>query len=168
MTSVLAIAAIYGVGHLLVYVSVLRRLPAFRRERVIFLYHAISFVGVAAALAVVLSLSVDRDVRPAAALVLAVHAMYSLTFLELWSLSEGGYSLAILRRAASRPGAVEVSSLLGLETVGLRKRTVRLQHLADLGLIERLGATWRLTSRGRAAAAAVKTVSWLVGAPRCG
>ena len=169
MSAILAIGALYELGHLIVYLVFVRRQPAFRRERVIFLYHAASFLAVAAVLAFVLALTGGAAaLLPAAAIVLAVHGMYSLTFLELWSLSEGGYSLAILRRAADGPEAVELASLLGLAAVGIQKRTVRLQHLADLGLVDQLGPAWRLTARGRLATSAIKAVSWLAGVRRRG
>ena len=37
---------LYMAAHLLLYFAVLRHLPAFRTERTIFLYHAVSAVGV--------------------------------------------------------------------------------------------------------------------------
>jgi hypothetical protein len=168
MSAVLTIAGLYGIGHLSAYLIFLRHRPAFRRERTIFLYHAVSFLGVMAMTALMLAQTREPGVAAVAAIILSVHGIYSLSFLELWSLAEGGYSLTILRRAAARRQAVDPPSLAALESVGVTKRAARLQQLADLGLVERRGPTWSLTSRGRFAAAAVKAVSWLVRVQRRG
>ena len=90
--------ALYLAAHLLLYVAVLRHLPAFRREQTIFAYHALSAVLVTASAVVVpLALGTGFDAEWFVAVV-ALHGIYSVSFLELWSLAEGGYSLQILER----------------------------------------------------------------------
>ena len=83
-------------AHLVLYFAVLRHLPAFRTERTIFLYHALSALGVS--LVAIASLFVpgsEADLAWVVA-VIALHGIYSTTFLEVWSLAEGGFSLQIV------------------------------------------------------------------------
>src|SRR5207248_3861685 len=84
----------YVAAHFGLYALVLRRLPRFIEERVIFAYHAVSAV-VLTVLAPGLWLVGVIDFATLVGLV-SLHGLYSMSFLELWSLSQGGYSLQIL------------------------------------------------------------------------
>ena len=152
---------IYTVVHVGVYLGVLRRRPAFEREMVVFLYHALSFVGLAAVTGAVLLLP-DGPSDVAAALGgLAMHGIYSTSFLELWSLAQGGYSLQILdavgRLGASGDG-VDRTVLRG---IGEAKRVGRLDGLGRLGLVRRSGREASLTHVGRLVAAFLALIVWL-------
>jgi hypothetical protein len=158
----------YAVVHVVAYFAVLRRRPEFRRERTVFLYHTGSFVALTSALAIALPATGDARALAAATTIVALHAIYSLSFLELWSLSEGGYSLSILRYAAARPHPVSREELLALSAIGVDKREARLGHLVALGLVERAAGTCRLTWRGRVVAAMLRTIRWLANVKRIG
>ena len=87
----------YVFFHFLSYAVWFRHWRAFGSEKTIFLYHAVSFAGaVSSVLAASWFLCPPgggwRWVTGAAGL----HGIYSLSFLELWALSDGGYSLRIL------------------------------------------------------------------------
>ena len=60
-------------------------------------------------------------------------AVYSLSFLELWSLTEGSYSLQLLNAIDS--GSPERVQELGT-AVGLDKQTNRLRGIVRLGLVK--------------------------------
>jgi hypothetical protein len=100
-----------------------------------------------------------------AAALLSLHGLYSLSFLELWSLAEGGYSLSILThidRGAGR-ALVEVSAL---KEIGGSKKQSRLLDLKRLGLVERADERLRLTRRGQLVAAVLAGLAWLANLRR--
>ena len=86
---------------------------------------------------------------------MSLHGLYSLTFLWLWSATEGSYSLAILRTIAAgqgRPAAlVETFARLGAD-----KRKARLCSLQRLKLIRRTGGVYTLTASGYMAAKGIR------------
>jgi hypothetical protein len=143
--------------HFGVYAVVLRFLPAFRRESVIFAYQAGSF----ASLMLVAVAGAIHAAGPVAfalsALLISLHGIYSLSFLELWALSEGGYSLRLLHlidRGAMEPGKPD-------RELGAAKLAKRLGALGDLGLIRVTAGQNRLTWPGRCAAAFFAGILWL-------
>jgi hypothetical protein len=140
------------------YFAVLRRTAWCTRERGVFLYHALSALGftVAAGAAWLWLPALEVDFALAVGTVL-LHGIYSTSFLESWSLAQGGYSLQILRSVAAAEAAGRPVDLVGLEQIGAGKQAVRLSGLAGLGLIARRGGAIGLTRRGR-------TVAGLLGA----
>jgi hypothetical protein len=159
--SALASAAAYLACHLVLYALFLRHVRAFSREPVIFLYHLASVVGTVLVLGTLLIVGPDGGPSLAAAVgIVALHGIYSTSFLELWSLSEGGYSLAILghvedRRARGLPVLVE-----GLRDIGRSKQSARLDGIERLGLVRRAGGRVSLTPTGRLVAAGLAVVAW--------
>jgi hypothetical protein len=153
--------ALYIAAHLVLYFAVLRHLPAFRSERAIFLYHALSAVGVS--LVVVASLFVpgsDADLEWVVA-VIALHGVYSTTFLEVWSLAEGGYSLQILEqleRAERRGQGLDAEAL---RAIGAAKQGNRLAGLASIGLVRQQAGRVSLTPAGRVVASCFALLAWL-------
>jgi len=72
-------------------------------EKGIFRLHLFSAVPLAlVAFALVMSGAIETQ-WPVVLGALSVHGIYSVSFLELWSLSQGGYSLSIVERAAEAP-----------------------------------------------------------------
>jgi hypothetical protein len=156
--------AVYIAAHLLLYFVVLRHLPAFRTERTIFLYHAISAVAVS--MVVFLSLFVPdsgTDFEWMVA-VIALHGVYSVSFLEVWSLAEGGYSLQILEHLQGAERRGEPSDTEQLRAIGIAKQGNRLDGLASLGLVQQESGTVSLTAAGRAVASCFVLLGWLTNA----
>ena len=152
---------IYLFAHLLLYFAVLRRLPAFRAERTIFLYHAISAVAVS--LVVVASWFVPGsgvDVEWVVA-VIAMHGIYSVSFLELWSLADGGYSLQILEHVLRAERRGEQPDADALRAIGIAKQGDRLAGLASIGFVQQQGGRLSLTPKGRMAASILALLAWL-------
>ena len=138
---------LWTLGHFILFVVVLRHARAFHAERTIFLYHALS-AAVAAIVAAAIVMW-DWELRAGAVGLMTIHAIYSLSFLELWSLSEGGYSLAILRElsGAGRPVGVKGDPM---QALGGRKVRSRIESLGRLGLVRTAGDRIELTGLGRA------------------
>jgi hypothetical protein len=144
--------AVYGAAHLLLYVAALRTLPAFRRERSIFAYHAISALGVTLAAVVgAVAAGSDADIYWVIA-VIALHGIYSTSFLEIWSLAEGGYSLQILELLARADRGGERVDVEALRAIGVAKQSNRLAGLVGIGLVRHEGSHVVLTGFGRAVA----------------
>jgi hypothetical protein len=90
---------------------------------------------------------------PVAVGMAAIHGIYSLSTLELWSLSEGSYSLSMLARLAQEPMSAE--KLVSLfRAPGDQKKSARLEALKSSGQIT-IGENVALTNRGRRMALAL-------------
>jgi hypothetical protein len=148
--------------HFLLYVAVLRGSRRWRSERGIFRYHVLSagFVTVAV---VVLSLLSERIGVAVASIVIVVslHGIYSLSFLELWSLAEGGYSLSILRQCALKGTLTELTGLLELRQLGESKAEARLTGLQRIGLVRKQSDLFVLSRNGRIAALGLRALRWI-------
>jgi hypothetical protein len=156
--------AIYLAAHLLLYIAVLRHRPAFRREKVIFAYHALSAAGVTLAVLIEpLVLGTPYDFQWIVAVV-GLHGIYSTSFLELWSLAEGGFSLQILERLDRAERRGEPADIEALRAIGIAKQGDRLTGLASIGLVRQEGARVELTAAGRLLAAAFVLLAVLTNA----
>jgi hypothetical protein len=154
-------AAAYLLAHLALYALVLRNLRPFSREPVIFLYHLASVAGTVLVLGALLLAGPDDGVSLAAAVgVVALHGIYSTSFLELWSLSEGGYSLAIMAHVEERRSRGLPVVLEGLRDIGRSKQSARLGGIERLGLVRRAGGRVSLTPAGSVVAAGLAVVAW--------
>jgi hypothetical protein len=151
----------YLVLHVLLYVFVFRGQAVFQSERGIFLYHfgsAMAFTLVAFAIA----FTHFTDATFAIAIGLsAIHSIYSISFLELWTLAEGSYSMSILTAIASQ-GMVSRNRLIdAFARLGDAKKVNRLSVLSTLSLACREGGHWRLSARGQMLANALNVLVWL-------
>jgi hypothetical protein len=150
---VLTAFAVYLVAHLAAYVAWLRRLAPLRTEKGIFLYHFGS--AVTAGVVAVVAAFMDPAAFGVAGcvLVLSAHGIYSLSFLELWSLAQGGYSLSIIAGIAQAEAAGTEPDFSGLAAIGAAKQADRVAALERLGLVSKAGEHISLTPRGSAIAA---------------
>jgi hypothetical protein len=158
--------AAYLACHLLAYAAVFRRVAWLRTERGIFLLHAVSFLafGCGLALQALLGGGAPGLAAPHLVLALSLHGIYSLSFLELWSLTQGSYSLAILALVARSRTAATPQALASLGAIGPMKKSARAGGLASLGLLRQSpggGAT--LTPAGAAVARLVRALLWFSG-----
>ena len=118
------VALVWLACHFLIYAAVLRDMPLFQTERGIFLYHLTSAAVFMAAALVILPIRRDGEAFSVASALVAAHGIYSISFLELWSLAQGSYSLSIMGRGRSdrsRPGPSLLTAFPGLVT---RKRRI--------------------------------------------
>lgn len=143
----LAIAAYLAV-HFAVYVLVLRHRAGLRSEKGIFLYHFVSAVVAALAGTVFAVLEPEQFGLSGLVLVLSLHGIYSLSFLELWSLAQGGYSLSILAEVSQAEASGREPDFSGLAAIGQAKQTDRIAALEKLGLVSGTQGRIALTARG--------------------
>jgi hypothetical protein len=152
---------LYLAAHLLLYVVVLRHRPAFRSERTIFLYHAVSAILVTlAAILGPLLMGAGLDFEWIVAVV-ALHGIYSVSFLELWSLAEGGYSLQILERLDRAERQGQRVDLEELRAIGAAKQSNRLAGLTSAGLVQQQGGRVELTGAGQVVGSLFALLAWL-------
>jgi DNA-binding HxlR family transcriptional regulator len=120
----------------------------FRSEKGILKLHVVSFIALNTFL--ILQLIIESsDVNLALLMVgFAGHAILSLSYLEIWSLLQGGYSVQIM--SALRDSARTEDELKTIfAKIGDEKRTARLNSLHKLGLIKHTGESVLLTPKGR-------------------
>jgi hypothetical protein len=156
MSGASIIASAWCVVHLGFFLSQ-RGTGLLRSERRIFLFHLASFAGLVATM-----IALPSD-RPWIAVMSAIslHGIYSLTFLEFWSLAEGGYTILLLQ--ALSIGAVDSDRLVReLAAIGDRKRETRIDALTRLRLIsiEKDGVVG-LTGFGLIATRLLGALRWL-------
>jgi hypothetical protein len=145
----------YLTVHLLAYICLLRHLRVLKTERGILLYHLSSAAAaVCVACAYILSTPTAAPLTVIAGIA-AAHAIYSLSFLEVWVLSEGGYSLRILAEIARTDGASRQAIEQHFASLSKTKKAGRLDSLTSLGLVVLRGSQFHLTNKGRRAAAIV-------------
>jgi len=148
----LLLALLWCAGQLALF-AILRMLHPIRNERAIFLLHVAAFVS----FAIICAAAYVRYPGLSATVVvgaLSLNAIYCLSFLELWSLAEGGYSISMLKSLKTGPKA---RALVAEEAaaIGDRKRDNRIAALQNLGLVGKVNGTFTLTPRGQLVASAV-------------
>jgi hypothetical protein len=151
----------YLAFHFLSYFSYFKNLQAMRTEIGILLFHFLSFfvvVGVAYWLASPQGVAYAMTVALTAG---AAHGIYSLSFLELWSLAEGSYSLQILRAIETQQLQSSEAVVALLSDVGERKKNQRLGSLEALNLVSRDGNVLELTAAGRLISRSLRAIRWL-------
>jgi hypothetical protein len=147
--------------HFLIYVALLRNVPLFHTERGIFLYHLASVaVFVAAALAIFF-IRRDGEAFSVASALVAAHGIYSISFLELWSLAQGSYSLSIMGqgRVDTIPSRAELVD--SLSRIGNAKKADRLSGLEGSQLVRLDGNHWKLNVSGAIVASMLRGLLWL-------
>jgi hypothetical protein len=152
---------LYILTHLVAFLAFVRGSPWGKTERGIFLYHFCSFLTFAAttmALCAFYSLDIGLWIS-----IVAFHGIYSLTFLELWSLTQGSYSLQLLEAAEKKGDLPRLRTLNELRELGDTKIGQRLTSLSGLRLIRGQGKNISLTLLGLLSASFFRLVVWLTG-----
>lgn len=147
--------------HFLFYVVCLRKRDPFRQEKGIFLYHFLPSVIIALAVFAQCVIAPSNENLALAVLVIGFQGVYSLSFLEIWSLAQGGYSISILITIDDAVKNGVQPSLAHIEGIGSDKRANRLSGLQLIGLIRFNGGFYCLTTLGRVIARALYIASWL-------
>jgi hypothetical protein len=153
--------ALYLGVHFLVYILVLRYVQCFSFEKTIFLYHALSALALGGLLAILTFLMRSVTLASPVAL-MSLHGIYSLSFLELWSLTQGSYSLSILTHVDDAKSVGMPLGLAELRGVGAWKKRGRIESLQRLWLLRRQGEHFGLTALGHLAALGFRAVAEIV------
>jgi hypothetical protein len=150
---------VYLCIHALVYVLWGRKSAYFTAESHIFLFHALPGVVVTAIAGSAWLLAPSQDSFAAFVFVVSLQGIYSISFLELWSLAQGGYSISILGEIARAQANGVTPDLDALGSIGMDKQRGRLDGLARLGLLSLSGdGRHGLTRRGRLVASAIAAI----------
>lgn len=142
----------YLVVHLSFYIVLGRNFLSLRSESGIFLFHFISFLSLGILCSMMILLFVTKNKFPLFIGVLSLHGIYSLSFLELWSLSQGSYSLSVLRLSPI-PLNSHSHAMEKLECIGDVKFAERLLSIQKMGLLQKCGDKVKITRFGAASAA---------------
>lgn len=164
----LAAFAVYLLLHFGLYVLFFRHQPLFREERTIFRYHAGAALAFTALTAVMLALQPAWERLYESILVISLLGIYSLTFLELWSLAQGSYALSILASVATAERTGGKPNLTALEKIGAAKKVGRLEGLQHLGLVDKDRDRLTLTPRGHKVATALAGLAGFIALKRKG
>lgn len=149
---ILLAAACYLVLHLAFYTFLLRRLKPFRSETSIFVYHLLSFV-LLGVMIVPAALLVSTDPLAVTVAGMCLHAIYSMSFLEAWSLTEGSLYFRLLDQLAA-------SHTIRIAGSADSHRDARVESLLRLKLLRRDGADVCLTFRGQVVRAGLDICAW--------
>jgi hypothetical protein len=153
---------LYLTGHLVAFRLLRGSCHWLRTERGIFLYHALgALLLVAYQLMRAGAAGWPAEAAPTLITTISLHGIYSVTFLELWSLAQGGYSLAILKTYEAPAIGSRADQIWTLEAMGDQKREARLRGLLAAGMIGRQADTLYLSPSGRLAALPMRMVQLL-------
>lgn len=165
MDPTIALIGAYLAIHLIAYTAVFRRIAFFRTELGVFLLHLVSFLVLLGAAALLPRGGAGGDVVFTHVILAAsLHGIYSISFLEVWSLTQGSYSLSILDLVARSRVPATLQSIAPLHAVGPRKRTARNAGLVSLHLLQPApGGRTTLTAFGQVAARLIRFLLWFSG-----
>lgn len=138
--------------HFLLFVLVFRHQPRFQTEGGVFLLHVLSAAVAVTILLVRFALGPSEEKFALALAAGAAHGIYSLSFLEIWALSDGGYSLRVLHEVVLRGKSTLPELEAHFTAMSSGKKEGRLDSLLDLGLVQKEGNDYSLTSRGKVVA----------------
>jgi hypothetical protein len=155
------VALVWLACHFLIYVVVLRNMPLFQTERGIFLYHLASTAVFVVAALVIFLIRRDGNAFSVACALIAAHGIYSISFLELWSLAQGSYSLSIMGQGRSDRVPSRAELVDSFSRIGNAKKADRLSGLEGSKLIRLDGNHWRLTGSGAIVASMLRSLLWL-------
>lgn len=153
-----SIIVVYVFLHFSTYAVALRHRSGLQNESGIFRYHAFSYVLLLGLVAVATCAIPGQDLGAGLVLAAGVHGIYSLSFLEVWSLTQGSYSLGILAHVHRLGGSARAPEIAQLKAVGSSKQAARTEDLIRLGVVRSDG---RLTWLGVFVAAPLRTILWL-------
>jgi hypothetical protein len=147
-------------AHFLTYIALFRHLKTFAGERTILIYHGVAFAIVLALVTVAFA----RETIGFAAWcgLLALQFIYSISFLELWSLAQGSYSLQILMWVAQKPVTSRAEIIAKCETIGAAKKHRRLDNLVAFRLAARTDdGRLQLSRLGGIFVSTLRAIMWL-------
>jgi hypothetical protein len=154
--------------HFLMYVVILRENPFFQTEQGIFAYHFISAFLFAVIALAACWINPDIVVLATAFGLAATHCIYSISFLELWSVAQGSYSISIITGMESGVTYSREKLVTNFFQIGNAKKANRIVALARLSLIHRVGDRWQLTCCGRLLTVSLVAVLWLSNPKKIG
>lgn len=159
---------VYLFLHCIIFFVFAKRRPVINNELGVFSYHLISFFVAFFILIVAKAFnSIDVSIFNLIG-VLSLHMIYSLSFLELWALSDGGFSLAILR-AISVGSKIDVHGVnVELRVRSSEKVAQRVITLERLLLVTSENDVYKISKFGRIVNSSVMVIEALITCPKAG
>ena len=160
---VLFLTIAYTLVHAVLHAVWLRRTSYGQSERGVFLYFFGSFFFVTIT---VLSLSLALDWPNPFSTTIAVaaaHGIYALSALEVFALSDGGYSLRILNFVACSGDEPRNKIVDTFANLSDQKKTGRLEFVVKLGFANECHQVFHLNHRGRLLADTFIAIRRIVG-----
>jgi hypothetical protein len=146
--------------HFFTYLCFLRKKQFMQSEKNIFWWHAGSWLlfFLLGAIQILVSMPDFKDPAAAVVLGLSLHGIYSLSFLELWSLTQASYSLQLLLAIGQKK---QLNSVLRTgANLGRQKLEERKESLRQIGLITPKG---RPSFPGRLVGMLCRWLAWVGG-----
>jgi membrane-associated HD superfamily phosphohydrolase len=143
--------------HILLYFFFLRK--KVRTEVNILGYHIL--LSLFLAVITILFLKSQYASYSAIILTVSIYGIYSLSFLELWTLSQISYSREILVKAKNGIISENNDYFVQLQNLGDQKRVARLNSLKSKRIIFIKNNTWHLTKLGQFIANILNIILWL-------
>jgi len=143
------------------YMLIVRNLYIFKSEKGIFLYHLIPGLLITA-ITIYLWFILKNTVLADLILCISLYGIYAISFLELWSLAQGGYSLSIIEEIRIAEFECRKPDINKLVSIGKIKFTNRIQSLLNKKILLEEKGNFELTSKGRLIFTVLNFVHWLV------
>jgi hypothetical protein len=160
---VLVIQIGFIMANALFYGLILRRQPFMRQEAAVLACQVASFFLLLLGSAVLPQLHANAA-GVAIACAIGLHGIYSLSFLEAWSITQGSYSLSILIDIGESGVRKEADVIADLSAIGGKKIDDRRDSLLRLGLLCREGPSGdrhRRSPTGAMCNVAMRTILWI-------
>lgn len=158
--SILLLGGVYLVSHLAAY-CYFRKFHFLHNERSIFYYHLFSALALTF---IVFASTLDQEWHICITLsiaMVAMHGIYSMSFLELWALAQGSFSFLVLREIDSVEGCETEYLTRKLSHIGDLKKSQRINSLFDLCLLQKSGDMVFLTKLGGFVAIFLRVLRWI-------
>jgi len=136
----------------MLYLFFFRKSTKFYGERKIFLYHLYSACIFSPLVLILASMWLGGDFLTISFGLIAAHGIYSISFLELWSLAQGSYSITIMAGLHSQHISTRDRLINNFSLIGDEKRSSRIESLCMMRLVNNEAQICRLTNLGRALA----------------
>lgn len=122
--------------HFFSYIIFFRHLLSFRQEQVILLFHVVFFLMISIGLMIIWRINLYGTFTFLG--LISLMLIYHMTFLGIWSLIQGSYSMQILLLVALHKTISEIDIIAKTQHIGMAKKQSRLRHLLVMRLAQQI------------------------------
>jgi hypothetical protein len=106
-------------------------------------------------------LSEERSLLLTIVALVSLHGIYSVSFLEIWSLAQGSYSMSVLSGIKDKKSILRKDLVDSFSEIGDAKKNNRLAALIELGLVCQEKNKFSLTKKGKVIALILRFFHWV-------